>query len=482
MSVAMITNSPEATAEDLQAQLATLRAAFRAEPYPTLEVRKDRLRRAIDVLLRYEQKIVDAIQVDFGGRPEALSLIMEVMSPVRSLRYSLKHVAKWMRPERRSPEFPMGLIGGSAKIFHQPLGVVGVVAPWNAPVALVFSPLASILAAGNRAFVKPSELVPETAALIEEMIKSAFDKTEVQVVQGGATVAQNFTSLPFDHLLFTGSPRTARHVMAAAARNLVPVTLELGGKSPAIIAKGSDLNYAADKIGFGKFANGGQVCMAPDFALVHRSDLEGFATAMRATVAKMYPNVRDNADFTSIHLASQRKRLAGLVREVAERGGRVEVLSGESVASLGESPRFSPVLLIDPPTDTEAMRTEVFGPVLPIVPYDTLEGVVSLMNGLERPLALYHLGGTPAEKDYIVHNTFAGGMTFDDVMLHPFMQDMAFGGVGESGMGRYLGYDGFKALSNNKGVVQRPWIDVSRYIAPPFTSKLSWALRRAIRF
>jgi coniferyl-aldehyde dehydrogenase len=330
--------------------------------------------------------------------------------------------------------------------------------------------------------MKPSELVPQTADLIAEMVASAFDETEVAAVTGGLEVARGFSALPFDHLVFTGSAGTARVVMATAAQNLVPVTLELGGKSPAIVASGADVAYAASKIVFGKFANAGQVCMAPDFVLVHRVQKDAFAAAVRVEIKKQYPQGTASPDFTRVHLPKQRERLARLVAEAKAGGASVEALSGDGIEALADCEIFPPVLVIDPPLDSELMRDEVFGPVLAIFAYDTLEEAVALVNRLSRPLALYFIGGSRAQKDYLLLNTYSGGVTFDDVMLHPFMQDLPFGGVGESGMGRYLSYDGFKALSNQRGVVQRPWIDVTRFIAPPFTPAIVRMMRRAIRF
>ena len=467
---------------ELQSKFSGLQHAARELPYPSLELRRDRLRRAIDVLIANETRIVAALDADFGGRAEALTLLTDVLSPVRSLRHALRHVKRWMRSESRRPEFPMGLIGARASVFYQPLGVVGVVAPWNAPVALAFSPLASVLAAGNLAFIKPSELAPASAELIAELIRSVFAETEVTTVLGGPEVARAFTALPFNHLIFTGGTETARAVMRAAAEHLVPVTLELGGKSPALIAPGTDLAYAAAKIANGKFVNAGQVCMAPDFALVHQRDKERFVNEVRSAVHRLYPGLQRNADYTRVHLPRQRLRLATLVSEAQQRGATVEILTDDPVIDLTQLQRFPPVLVVDPPLDSELMRAEVFGPVLPIVSYESLEQAVSLLAGLSRPLALYFIGGSAADKQYILKNTYAGGVTFDDVMLHPFMQDLAFGGVGHSGMGRYLGYDGFKALSNAKGVVQRPWFDITRFLAPPYSPNLSRAMRYALRF
>jgi coniferyl-aldehyde dehydrogenase len=472
----------DATSLDIRAKFATLKAAAMAEPYPSVAVRRDRLGRAIDSLLRHERSIVDALDADFGGRPEALSLLTDVMAPIRSLRHAKRHVNRWMRTERRIAEFPMGLIGGRASVFHQPLGVVGIVAPWNAPVALAYSPLASALAAGNRAFIKPSELVPAVSKLISEMVKGTFAESEVSTAQGGVEVAREFTSMPFDHLIYTGSAATARMVMKAASEHLVPVTLELGGKSPAIVARGANLAFAAAKIASGKLANAGQVCMAPDFVLVHRTDQAEFIDAIVSAVGLLYPNLPQNTDYTRVHLPRQRQRLAGMVHEVVRRGVDVRVLTGVDVSEIGNTERFPPVIIVDPPLDTALMREEIFGPLLPILTYDSLEEAVRLLSSMSRPLALYLLGGSAADKDYVLRTTYAGGVTFDDVMLHPFMQDLPFGGVGDSGMGCYLGFDGFKALSNSKGVVQRPWIDVSRFIAPPYTAGLTRAMRRIIRY
>lgn len=478
----MDTPTAESINVELRSKLARLKAAASAEPYPSAEVRRDRLRRAVDVLQRSDKRIHEAINADFGGRPEALNLLVDTLAPIRSLKHSIKHLEGWMRIDRRKPEFPMGLIGGKAGVFYQPLGVVGNVSPWNAPVALAFTPLASILAAGNRAFLKPSELVPQTADLIAEMVRSAFDPTEIDVVTGDVNVSQAFVSLPFDHLVFTGGAGTARHVMRAAAENLVPVTLELGGKSPCIVARGSDLAYAAAKFANGKCVNAGQVCMAPDFAFVHRDDLPKFADEVRTAVKRMFPDYAKSGDFTRVHLDRQRQRLSALVSDAIGRGARVEVLDGTPVEELANCAKFPQVLILDPPLDAEVMHEEVFGPLIPIVTYDSLQGVADVLARLPRPLALYFIGGSAADKEFILKNTWAGGVSFDDVMLHPFMQDVAFGGVGESGMGRYLGFDGFKAMSNAKGFAQRPWMDVTKYIAPPFGPGIVSGLRKALRF
>jgi coniferyl-aldehyde dehydrogenase len=473
--------APPASSDPLSRLLAQQREAFANDPYPSARVRKDRLKRAINALLKLEPKIVQALDADFGGRHEALSLLTEVMAPVRSLKHAAANVERWMRPEKRKPEFPMGLLGARAYIFRQPLGVVGVVAPWNAPVALAFTPLAGILAAGNRAMIKPSELAPQASAIIAEAVRNAFDESEVAVVEGEADVAVAFTKLPFDHLLYTGSAGIARHVMRAAADHLVPVTLELGGKSPAILARGADLEQAASQVAFGKLANAGQVCMCPDFALVHRDDQAAFADAVRAAMLKMFPDFERNRDYTRVHLPRQRQRLAALCLEAARAGAKVEALNGLPVEALGDAERFPPVIVQNAPADSRLMREEVFGPVLPIAAYDRLEDVPKFLARLSRPLALYFIGGTPAEKQWMLRQTWAGGVTFDGIMLHPFLQDLPFGGVGESGMGRYVGHDGFKTFSNSKSVAHPPVVDVTKFLAPPYGPRVAQLMRRALK-
>lgn len=467
---------------DLDARLARLRAAYEAEPYPSAAVRKDRLQRGIDAVLKNEKRVVDAVLADFGGRAEPTTLLADVMVPIRAMRYAKNRVEKWMRPEKRKADFPLGLIGSRQYIFYQPLGVVGIVSPWNAPFGLAYQPLAGALAAGNRAIIKPSELTPHTSALMAELTRQAFAEDEVDVVQGGVDVGSRFTALPFDHLIFTGSTRTARSVLKAAADNLTPVTLELGGKAPTIIARGSDLEYAAAKILGIKLTNAGQICMGPDHALVHRSDCEGFVKAAEATFKRFYPNYEKGTDVTCVFLPNQRRRLANLVQDAADRGARVVVTTGASIASLADTPNFPLVLVIDPPQDAAIMREEIFGPVLPVLSYDTLEDAVKQIRTRQRPLALYHIGGTQAEKDYVLRNTHAGGVTFDDVMLHPLMHDLPFGGVGESGMGRHVGHAGFLGLSNAKSVAHRPWIDITKYMNPPYPPAMTKIMRMALKF
>jgi coniferyl-aldehyde dehydrogenase len=385
-----------------------------------------------------------------------------------------------MRPEKRKPDFPFNLLGARAYIFYQPLGVVGIMAPWNLPFGLGYAPLAGALAAGNRAMIKPSELTPHSSAIMAEITEEAFAADEVTVVQGGVEVAHRFSALPFDHLIFTGGAPIARHVMRAAADHLTPVTLELGGKAPVIIAKGADLDAVAAKVVSIKLANGGQACIGLDHVRVHRSDRDAFVGAVKRKAAQFFPDFAHNPDVCHVFLAKQRQRLARLVEDAAQRGVEIDIIGGGSIEQLPSDPKFPLVLLIDPPLDSAAMREEIFGPVLPIVGYDTLEELAGQIRAGERPLALYFLGGDKQQQEYLLRNTWAGGVTFDDFMLHAIQQDLPFGGVGESGMGRYGGHAGFKTFSNPKAVAHPPRIDLMK-MEPPYTAKMVATMRRLLK-
>jgi len=465
-----------ATSSDLEARLALQRAAVEREPYPDVATRKDRLQRAIDMLLQYQDRMIDAAQEDFGQRPEVTCLQSDLMFPVFSMRHALKHVDRWVRPEKRRANFPLGLLGARTYVYYQPLGVVGIISPWNVPFGLAFAPLAGVFAAGNRAMLKPSEHTPHCASLIDEMARASFDPDELAVALGGVEVAGRFSALPFDHLIFTGGAAVARPVMHAAAENLTPVTLELGGKAPVILARGADLEAAATKVVAIKLGNGGQACMGVDHILVHHSDRDAFIEVLKRRVSSCFPDYPQGPDLTHVFLEKQRRRLGALVADAAQRGAKVDIIGGGQIESLASRPDFPLALVLDPPADAAVMREEIFGPVLPIVGYDTLEEAARQVRSRERPLALYFFGGSREEQDYILRNTWAGGVSFDDVMLHVLMEDLPFGGVGESGMGRYGGHAGFTTFSNAKAVAHRPRFDITQ-MTPPFTPRMSRTLR-----
>ncbi len=459
--------------------LALQRDAVEANPYPEAALRKDRLRRAIDALTSNQKRIVEAVQADFGQRPELSCLQSELLFPVSALRHALKNVEQWMRPEKRKPDFPFGLLGAKAYVFYQPLGVVGIISPWNVPFGLAYAPLAGVLAAGNRAMIKPSELTPLSSALMAEITAEAFAPDEVTVVQGGPDIAAHFSSLPFDHIIFTGSAPVARKVMHAASENLTPVTLELGGKAPVIIAPGADLDAAIAKIVPIKLGNAGQICMGVDHVMVHAADRDRFVERLKARVAACFPDYATNPDLAYVFLRNQRERLARLVSDAADCGAQVDIFGGSAIADLVEDPNFPLTLVIDPPADCAVMREEIFGPILPIVSYETLDTAARQVRSRERPLALYFFGGSREQQQFLLKNSWAGGVTFDDIMFHTFQQELPFGGVGESGMGRYGGNAGFQTFSNTKSVAHRPRIEPMN-MSPPYTEKMKALVRKLI--
>lgn len=464
----------------VEALLARQKAAVEHDPYPSAAVRKDRIARALDATIANQDRIIEATRADFGVRSDMTTITADLLFPVNHLKHALKHVESWMRVEKRKADFPFSLLGAKARIFYQPLGVVGIMAPWNLPYALGYAPLAGVLAAGNRALIKPSELTPQTSALMAEITANTFDPEEVAVVQGGVDMAARFSALPFDHLIFTGGAPIARHVMRAAADHLTPLTLELGGKGPVILAPGADVEALAGKIVAVKLANAGQACIGLDHIWVPRARLDAFVAAVKTKFAAYFPDYANSPDICHVFLEKQRRRLAALVDDAAVRGGQIEVLGGSGIADLLENPAFPFVLLVDPELDSAAMRDEIFGPVLPILPYDTLEEVAAFIRSGERPLALYCFGATRAEQEFMLRNTWSGGVTFDDTMLHALIQDLPFGGVGHSGMGRYGGFAGFKTCSNARSVAYAPWIDLMK-MEPPYSPKLVATMRGLLK-
>lgn len=456
------------------------RAAAQRVPFPSATVRKDRILRALDATITNQRRIIEATDADFGQRPELTTIAADLLYPLGHLKHALKNVEKWMRPEKRKADFPFNVLGAKARLFYQPLGVVGIMAPWNLPFALGYAPLAGVLAAGNRAMIKPSELTPATSALMAEMTADAFDPEEVTVIEGGVDVASRFSALPWDHLLFTGGAPVAKHILHAAADNLTPVTLELGGKGPVILAPGADVEKLAGKITSVKLANGGQACIGLDHVWVHRSQLEAFVAAVKRKFAQYFPDYAHNPDLTHVFLEKQRIRLAALVQDASIKGAHVVVLGAEGMPDLTADPAFPFILLIDPPLGSRAREEEIFGPVLPIIPYDTLEEVAGHIRAGERPLAMYFFGGSKADEQFMLENTWSGGVTFDDTMLHALTQDLPFGGVGHSGMGRYGGFAGFQTFSNARAVAHPARIDLMA-MEPPYNAKMVKMLRSLLK-
>lgn len=455
----------------MNALLARQKAAHLRDGEPSAQIRIGRLDRAIGLLVDNRQAIQDAVRADFGSRSPEATAFTDIAASIGPLKHARAHLGKWMRPERRKPSPAiLGLFGAKAEIRFQPKGVVGIISPWNFPVNLTFAPLAGVLAAGNRAMIKPSELTPATSELMARMFAGAFPEEEIAVVTGGPEVGQAFSSLAFDPLIFTGATAIARHVMRAAAENLTPVTLELGGKSPVILGKSADVALAAARIMNGKTLNAGQICLAPDYVLTPRESLEPFVAGAQAAVSKMFPTMKDNPDYTAIIAQRHYDRIKGYVDEARAKGARVIELKPEGEdLSQQEHRKIAPTLIIDPTDDMKVMQEEIFGPVLPVKTYGGIDEAIGYVNGHDRPLGLYYFGSDQAEREKVLASTTSGGVTVNDVIFHVAQENLPFGGIGPSGMGAYHGHEGFREFSHAKSIYTQIKADKPlQQMRPPF--------------
>lgn len=457
----------ESTIARMRDVLKRQQAAFIAEGPPSVELRIARIDKVIALLQDNQQLLCEALASDFSWRSHDQSLMTDVLLPIAGLKYARKHLRQWMKPERRRAELGAGLLGAKAEIHYQPLGSIGVMTPWNFPVAIAFGPLAEAFAAGNRAMIVLSEFNPATAALLIELLAEKFADTEVAAFIGGAEVGAAFSSLPLDHIIFTGSPRVGRLVMRAAAENLTPLTLELGGKSPTIIARGADLDNAARRIWGGKGISSGQACIAPDYVLVHEDDRERLLVSMQAELPRMFPTIRNNPDYTAMATPGQYQRLQSYLGDAEALGVRcIEINpAGEDLSSVR---KIAPTLLIDPPQDALVLQEEIFGPLLPICSYRSIDEAIAYINARPRPLALYYFGDDQAEARHVLAHTYSGGACINEVMQHIFQSSLPFGGCGNSGYGRYRGGDGFKAFSLQRSVFSPARFDVMAMLRPPY--------------
>jgi coniferyl-aldehyde dehydrogenase len=437
------------------------RQAFAANPFPSVQQRKNNLTKLIDLLQRNQDDIAVAINADFGVRAGAESKLVDVMGPILEARHIRSHLGRWMKPRRRSTE--LLFITNRAWVEYQPKGVVGIIGTWNIPLYLTLGPLAAALGAGNRAIIKTSEFAPRTAQLLRRMLAEAFSEDEVAVCTGGVDAAQAFNAQPFDHLVFTGSSRVGREVMRAAAQNLTPVTLELGGKSPALVGT-ANLQDAALRIAHGKVFNSGQICVSPDYALVPKGQSQAFVEAVRASFVRLAPSVNGNPEYTSVINDRHAARLRDLLEEAQARGARLWPCAGD----VG-SGRQIPLTLVTQVTDEmRLMQEEIFGPVLPVMEYDSLDDALRYIRAHERPLALYAFGFSAAEEAYVLQQTHSGGVSINDWGWHVFQHDLPFGGIGNAGMGSYHGEEGFRELSHGKSVFKRHrWFPV-HWFYPPY--------------
>ena len=373
--------------------------------------------------------------------------------------------------KRKTTPALLGLFGAKAEVRTQPKGVVGVISPWNFPINLTFAPLAGILAAGNRAMIKPSEYTPATSALMAEMFANAFDEEEIAVFPGGPEVGQAFSALAFDHLIFTGATAVARHVMAAAARNLVPLTLELGGKSPVILGRSADYATSVARIMAGKTLNAGQICLAPDYVLAPDDKLPAFIDQARASVAAMFPTIRDNPDYTAVIADRHYDRIRGYVDDARAKGAEiVEINPAGEDFSQQEFRKIPPTLILNPTDDMTVMQEESFGPLLPVMTYRGVEEAIAYVNAHDRPLGLYYFGEDAGEQERVLTGTTSGGVTVNDVIFHVAQEDLPFGGVGPSGMGSYHGEDGFREFSHRKAIYRQLAKDLGpmKALRPPY--------------
>lgn len=458
----------EPTQADMQAILDRQKKAYIADGVVTAETRIDRLDRAINILKNHGTKLSEAMAADFGHRSMDQSKMTDIDGAIGPLQHAKKHVRQWMKPEKRKVMFPLGIFGARGRIEYQPLGVVGCISPWNFPVQLTFAPLGGIFAAGNRTMIKPSEFTAQTSELMQELFAAEFDEEEVAVCTGGPDVGGAFSRLPFDHLLFTGATSIAKHVMRAAAENLVPLTLELGGKSPVVIGRSADMELAATNIMAGKTMNAGQICLAPDYVFLPEESRDEFVEAARNSVAKMYPDIKDNPDYTSIVNERHYDRLNGYLDDARQKGANVvEINPADEDFSQQQHHRIPPTIVLDPTDDMQVMQDEIFGPILPVKQYQDVNETLDYINDHDRPLGLYYFGQDKAEENKVLTHTTSGGVTVNDVVMHVAQEDLPFGGVGPSGMGSYHGYDGFRNFSHAKAI----------YSQSKTVSKLAAAMR-----
>ncbi len=449
------------TLQAMASAFTTQRAAFSANPMPPAEQRLQWLKQLGKLLSEHRQALIDAIRQDFGHRSADETLLAELLPSLLGIRDARKHLKRWMKSSPR--RVGLAFQPASAKVVYQPLGVIGVIVPWNYPLFLAIGPLIGAMAAGNRVMLKLSESTPATGALLKRLFAEAFPEDLVAVVLGEADVGMAFSRLPFDHLLFTGATSIGRHVMRAAAENLTPVTLELGGKSPAIVSHDVPLEHAAERIAFGKTLNAGQTCIAPDYVLVPEDRLAGFVEAYRQAVKRFYPTLADNPDYTAIINQRQFDRLMRYQEDAARKGATIV-----SLYEQGQDRRMPFSVLLDVRDDMLVMQDEIFGPLLPVVPYKRIEDAYAYINQRPRPLALYYFGYNKAEQQQVLERTHSGGVSLNDTLMHAAQDDLPFGGVGPSGMGNYHGREGFLTFSQAKAVFIKQRFNAARLIYPPY--------------
>ncbi|MBP0939639.1 coniferyl aldehyde dehydrogenase [Pseudomonas sp. 20GA0148] len=445
----------------MTAAFSTQQAAFAANPMPPLGQRLQWLKHLETMVSIHRQELIKAIEQDFGHRSADETLLAELLPSLLGIRDARRQLKRWMKPSHR--RVGLAFQPASAKVVYQPLGVIGVIVPWNYPLFLAIGPLTGALAAGNRVMLKLSESTPATGELLKRLFGRIFPEDLVTIVQGEAEVGMAFSRLPFNHLLFTGATSVGRHVMRAAAENLTPVTLELGGKSPAIVSHDVPLEDAAERIAFGKTLNAGQTCIAPDYVLVPEDRVNGFVDAYRQAVKRFYPTLIDNPDYTAIINDRQFTRLTRYKDDAASKGATLI-----SFYEQGQDRRMPFSVLLNVSDEMLVMQDEIFGPLLPVVPYRKIEDAYAYINRRPRPLALYYFGYNKAEQQQVLERTHSGGVCLNDTLMHAAQDDLPFGGIGPSGMGNYHGREGFITFSQAKAVFIKQRFNAARLIYPPY--------------
>ena len=452
---------------------------------PSVDLRIDRLERLKLLIMDNRYDFVDALNTDFGNRSKNASMLSDIYGIMPAINQAIKNVKKWSKPEKKSSNFPFGLIGAKSYIKYEPLGTVGMISPWNFPVNLTFVPLVSIFAAGNQVMHKPSEHTPTTSLLLKELCDKSFDQHEFATFLGGPEVGESFTNLSFDHLLYTGGGAVAKHVMASASKNLVPCTLELGGKSPVVIGKSADLKSSAKRIMFGKTMNAGQICLAPDYVVVHKDQKDDFIKETKDAVSEYFPNIKDNDDYTSIINQKHYDRLKALLDDANEKGANIdEINPSNEDFSQQEFFKIPPTIVTNTSDDMKIMQEEIFGPLLPIIEYNEIEDATKLINSKDRPLGLYYFGNDKDEENEILNKTSSGGVTVNNVISHLQQNNLSFGGVGPSGMGRYKSFEGFKNFSNPRAYYKDISFKLDKFfdaVRPPYKGNIEKVLQQLMK-
>lgn len=459
--------------EDLQTLFKQQRAAFSDIPMPNASAREQHLQRCIDLLCDNKNVLCRAAQQDFGCRADIVTQMNDILPSLMALKHAKKHVKKWMSGEKRQTPFAMAITGGRSKIHFQPKGVVGIICPWNMPINVLFSPLADALAAGNKVMIKVSELAPHTSALLVELFRQYF-ANDIHVIQGDASVSQSFCQLPFDHLIFTGSTRVGKEVMRMAADNLTPVTLELGGKSPAIFGRSTTWQNSIEKLLIGKTLNAGQVCITADYCLIPEDQLDQFIATCQNVFSAFFPEGIHSNDYVSIINDHHYQRLHNLLEKTQPHCQQLINLDQATMQWRENTQRKLPLhLLINPQANCAIMHEEIFGPLLPVITYSSFDECIAMIKEQPRALAMYYFGNDQTEMNRLLEQTHAGGVTINDIAVHFACNDLPFGGIGASGMGQLHGYDGFKSLSHAKPIFKQGKVNLSKLsgLFPPYSDK-----------